>query len=219
MSGAASSNFINYPVNPATYEFKLSRYPSNGAAVCQFPDHSRATYRGKFYIRLDVKGSVKQAFKMRSPIGSLSNSTLYSTRAEADSEVLSHRCVIEGLEKRGDEWYIPSSTPSAKRLKASFDQQVEATFTEIKSLRIAIEEKNALILNLERQICTAQSGLATLKACLRQAETTNDKQHIDGNDDDEAMPPSNDAYTPSKGMSCHETIAFASALMIKIRSS
>ena len=60
LSGAAS---LSCPINPSTYPFSLSRYPTNGGAVAQFPDDSRASYRGKFYIRLDVRGSVKKTFK------------------------------------------------------------------------------------------------------------------------------------------------------------
>jgi len=210
LSGVAS---LSCPINPATYQFSLSRYPTNGEAVAQFPDHySRASYRGKFYISLYVRGSVKKPYRLKSPIGSLSNAGLYSTRAEADIEVLSHRCVIEGMEKRGEHWFLPSSSPSAKPNKASVDREVAALDTNIKSLRSAVDEKAVLILSLESQLCTARAGLATLKACLLQAEAAaeaasasphafpaDDKQPNDS--DDEAMPPINEASTPSKGIS------------------
>ena len=102
MLRASQSAVMDSPINPATYQFTLSKYPST-STVSQFPDdHSRATSRGKFYIRLYVRGSTKDTFKIRSPIGRISNSGLYSSRAEADLEVLTHRCIIEGLEKRGE---------------------------------------------------------------------------------------------------------------------
>ena len=156
-TGAAA---LECPVNPATYPFCLSKYPTNGGTVCQFPDdHARTLYRGKFYISLYVRNSVKGTFKFKSPIRSISDSTLYSTREEANLEVLTHRCMIEGFEKRGEEWFVPSSSPSVKFTKASFYQEVAAIETNIKSMRMAIEEKAAFILNLESQLCNERSSL------------------------------------------------------------
>ena len=210
-TGAAA---LDCPVNPATYQFCLSRYPTKGAAVSQFPDdHARVLNRGKFYISLSVRASAKGAFKLRSPIRSISSSALYSTREEANLEVLPHRCLIEGLEKRGEEWFVPSSSPSAKFKKASFDQEVAAIGTNIKSLRLAFEEKTAVILHLESQLCNERSSLAAIQASLLQAEaastsasafTPDDKQANDDDDDDDAMPPISDSCSPSRGSSPHD---------------
>ena len=76
-----------------------------------------------------------------------------------------HRCIIEGLEKRGEEWFVPS-LPSAKFTKASFDQEVAAIETNIKSMRLAIEEKAAVILHLESQLSNERSSLAAIQASL-----------------------------------------------------
>ena len=119
-----------------------------------------------------------------------------------------HRCIIEGLEKRGEEWFVPSSSSSAKFKKASFDQEVAAIGTNIKSLRIAIEEKAAVILNLETQLFNERSSLAAIQVSLHQAEaasasasgiTCDDNQPDE--DNDEAMAPSNHSCSPSKGIS------------------
>ena len=205
-TGAAA---VGCPVNPATFQFTLSKYPTNGGVVSQFPDdHSRASYRGKFYISLNVRASVKDSFKLRSPIRSISKSALYSSRTEANLEVLIHRCMIEGLEKRG-EWFVPSSS-SAKFKKSSLDQEVAAIEANIKSLRKAIEEKSAVIFNLENQLCNERSNLAAIHASLHQAEAASasfstsaiprdDYQPVE--DNDEAMAPSNDSCTPSEGIS------------------
>ena len=163
---------------------------------------------GSLYLR----SSLLELPNKPCPIGSLSNAGLYSTRAEAEIDVLSHRCVIEGMEKRGEHWFLPSSSPSAKPNKASVDREVAAMDTNIKSLRSAVDEKAALILSLESQLCTGRAGLATLKACLLQAEAAaeaasasphafpaDDKKPNDS--DDEAMPPINEESTPSKGIS------------------
>ena len=49
-TGAAA---LDCPVNPASYQFCLSLYPTKGAAVSQFSDdHARVLNRGKFYISL-----------------------------------------------------------------------------------------------------------------------------------------------------------------------
>lgn len=208
-TGAAA---LGCPVNPATYQFCLSKYPTNGT-VCQFADdHKRALYRGKFYISLYVRNSVKGTYKFKSPIRSVSDSTLYSTREEANLEVLTHRCMIEGLEKRGEEWFVPS-LPSAKFTKASFDQEVAAIEKNIKSMRLAIEEKASVILHLESQLSNERSSLAAIQASLLQAEaasasasalTPGDKQAND--EGDEAMPPVSDSCTPSKGISSHDNL-------------
>ena len=153
------------PVNPAIYQFSLSKYPTNGPTVAQFPDdHSRIYSRGKYYIRLYVRTSIKCTFKMRSPIGRISDSAFYATRAEADREVLGHRCLIEGLEKHGEEWFVPASSPAAKVKNISIDAEVVAIERNIKSLRIAIEDKANRIQSLETQLRTERSTLATLEA-------------------------------------------------------
>ena len=220
-TGAAA---LECPVNPATYPFCLSKYPTNGGTVCQFPDdHARTLYRGKFYISLYVRNSVKGTFKFKSPIRSISDSTLYSTREEANLEVLTHRCMIEGFEKRGEEWFVPSSSPSVKFTKASFYQEVAAIETNIKSMRMAIEEKAAFILNLESQLCNERSSLAAIRASLLQAEaasvsasafTPNNEQAND--DNDEAMPPINDSVTPSQGISSHDTLPPLEVLLLQL---
>ena len=133
--------------------------------VAQFPDdHSRIYSRGKYYIRLYVRTSIKCTFKIRSPIGRISDSAFYATRAEADREVLGHRCHIEGLEKHGEEWFVPASSPAAKVKNISFDAEVVAIERNIKSLRIAIEDKANRIQSLETQLRTERSTLATLEA-------------------------------------------------------
>lgn len=207
MLRASQSAVTDSPINTATYQFTLSKYPSTSTStVSQFPDdHSRATSRGKFYIRLYVRGSTKDTFKIRSPIGRISNSGLYSSRAEADLEVLTHRCIIEGLGKRGEEWFIPSSSPAAKYKKASCDEEAAAIETSIKSLRMAIEEKAASIVKLESQLCHQRSSLVALRASLLQAETASasaftagDKRPNEG--DDEAMSASINSCTPAKGI-------------------
>jgi hypothetical protein len=118
------------------------------------------------------------------------------------------------LEKRGEEWFVPSSSPSAKFKKASFDQEVAAIEINIKSLPLAFEEKATVILHLESQLCNERSSLAAIQASLLQAEAAStsasaftpvDKQsNDDDNDDDEAMPPISDMSSPFRGISPHD---------------
>ena len=128
----------------------------------------------------------------------------------SDREVLGHRCLIEGLEKRGEEWFVPASSPAAKVENTSIDAEVVAIERNIKSLRIAIEDKANRIQSLESQLRTERSTLATLEANLLQAEAAfetastvaaNQEKSDDDDDNDEAMPPANDSCTPSKGIS------------------
>jgi len=73
-------------------------------------------------------------------------------------------------------------------------------------------KKTTLILNLESQLCAARAGLATLNACLLQAEAAleaasasarafpaDDTQQNDC--DEEACPPINQSSSPSEGIS------------------
>ena len=94
------------PVKPENFEFTLSAYTDG--TIHQYPVNcGREPLRGKFFIELNVRASVKKHWTRKRHIGRLTGDGFYDSKAEAQSEVLSHRMRLEGcFDCREGQWFM-----------------------------------------------------------------------------------------------------------------
>ena len=109
---------VRRAIDPKTVDvstFKHVGFPSNGA-VKQYPETARESQRGKFYIALKYKSNVKdKKWGEKRHLYRLKDKAPYSSRAEAEREVINHMLKLEGYKKEGNDYFESPAMVSARQ--------------------------------------------------------------------------------------------------------
>ena len=100
-------------VDPHDVKFKRVDIPKGGA-VKQYPGTEQANRAGKWFVSLRHLPNVKTGkWKQVRHLYRLSDNTPYETKASAEKEVALHMMVLEGYERSGTVFYVPTGMANA----------------------------------------------------------------------------------------------------------